>query len=152
LAADGSIFTVLAGLSTISQNNINVLTDVAGAYTSVQAFDGSDTNNYILTADVVVNAGTLLVTDNAEAADYGNYSSSQSIALAIPAGGLHFKRGSGGVLNDIDVNNISIREASGYGAAINVTSADAQKYTFNGSASPNTWTGADTTVIEVAGT
>lgn len=54
---------------------------------------------------------------------------------------------------DCTVSNISIKEASGYGEAVNITSADAEKYKFSGSVSPNTWTGVDSaTVIEVAGT
>ena len=39
-----------------------------------------------------------------------------------------------------------------HGTAVNITAADSQRYTFNGNASPNIWTGEDTTVIEVAGT
>ena len=38
------------------------------------------------------------------------------------------------------------------GTAVNITSSDAQNYTFDGDVSPNTWTGDDGTVIEVAGT
>jgi len=49
------------------------------------------------------------------------------------------------VLKDSSVNGQD-------GAAINITSADSQGYLFDGDVSPNTWTGDDLTVIEVAGT
>lgn len=53
------------------------------------------------------------------------------------------------------VSSTVLNDSSGndqHGAFINGTSADAQNYTFNGNVSPNTWTGDDATVIEVAGT
>ena len=46
----------------------------------------------------------------------------------------------------------SVTIEAGFGMAVNITSADAQNNTFDDSASPHTWTGDDTTVIEVAGT
>jgi len=51
-----------------------------------------------------------------------------------------------------DIEIMSIKRRDTYGTAVNITSSDAQNYTFDGDVSPNTWTGDDATVIEVAGT
>jgi len=50
-------------------------------------------------------------------------------------------------------STVAVDSISGQdGTSVNITSSDAQNYTFDGNVSPNTWTGDDATVIEVAGT
>ena len=53
----------------------------------------------------------------------------------------------------IELGNVSVKEADGYGTAVNFTSADSEPFTFDGSVSPNTSTNVGATrVLEVAGT
>jgi len=50
-------------------------------------------------------------------------------------------------------STVAVDSISGQdGTALVITSSDAQNYTFDGGVSPNTWTGDDGSVIEVAGT
>lgn len=146
-----SLYEVIAGLSTlVDDTTIHLLTDVGGAYTSINAFPSLDTNTYVLTADVDVRAGSLLVTNASEnITHYGGVSS--KIEVLIPSGGLRIKRGAGGVLNDIMLSNVSIREIQGNALTrINVDDEDIGLYTKTDDgwlAKTNNWVDSDAEVF-----
>jgi hypothetical protein len=108
-----SLYTVTAGLSQIiDDTTLRILTDSGGALTAVTAFGSSDANSYILTFTATNSGGALNITDGNGAVTYFSSAASGDFEVVIPPNGLRFKRGFGGVLNDILVTNISIREIS----------------------------------------
>lgn len=73
---------------------------------------------YQLSADVVVRTGSCIIGDNA-AAVYGQTVSSSTIrnTFAATTANLQVKRGAGGLPNDFDIDNVSIREVLEWGWA-----------------------------------
>jgi lysophospholipase L1-like esterase len=105
-----SLYNVTAGLSQIIDNTtLRILTDSGGAFTAVTAFGFSDANSYILTFTATNSGGALNITDGNGVVTYFSSTASGDFEVVIPPNGLRFKRGFGGVLNDILVTNISIK-------------------------------------------
>jgi len=143
---DGS-YTCTSGSNSILRDDDNLL-ETSEEYFVQYSIDSvsSGSCRVLLYSDVKVGLGT----SNSSAALYAEWITiSTTTSSGNATGGVRVQALSGftGV-----ISSVSVEHNGNTGKAEAITSTDAQNYTFNGDVSPNTWTGDDATVIEVAGT
>jgi len=125
-----SLYNVISGLSEIIDNTtLRILTDNSGSGTVITALPLSDTEAYSLIFTATNTAGILNVTNGDESITYLTTSDSGDFEIAIPPSGLRFKRGQGGVLNDILMTNISVRSITNALTYVFIPDANREQYT-----------------------
>lgn len=121
---------VLTGPSTVDGLDFRVLTDGSGGASTVGIAMPSGTDTYIVTFGAAMTVGTISITNQQETVEYLNITASGNYAVVVgnvsntATINLKFKRLFGGLVTDGAISNLTIKQADGYGTAINISKSD----------------------------